>query len=131
MQVFQRRKDGTVDFYRSWSSYKEGFGAVNHEFWLGNDKLHHLTNQKRYTIRIDFVNRYGTPYYGKYDFFRIGNETELYQLTEVGAYNGNAGLQIKDFLTCRNLLLRCIQSSFVARFKTIAASFPLKQPLEG
>ncbi|KAJ8033488.1 Fibrinogen C domain-containing protein 1 [Holothuria leucospilota] len=63
--VFQRRVDGTVNFYRNWTSYKEGFGTPYHENWLGNDKLYHLTNQKRYTLRIDFVNLDGSPYYAK------------------------------------------------------------------
>ncbi|KAJ8032865.1 Fibrinogen-like protein A [Holothuria leucospilota] len=88
--VFQHREDGTVDFYRNWNAYKAGFGSADHEYWLGNDKIYYLTNQKRYTIRVDLVNRYGLPYYAKYDYFRISSESDLYRLTEVGAYSGNA-----------------------------------------
>ena len=47
--VFQKRLDGSVDFYRGWNDYKAGFGHLNGEYWLGLDKLNKLTtnNHKR------------------------------------------------------------------------------------
>ncbi|XP_026206509.1 microfibril-associated glycoprotein 4-like [Anabas testudineus] len=35
VQVFQRRMDGTVNFYRPWDYYKFGFGDPAGEYWLG------------------------------------------------------------------------------------------------
>ncbi|XP_071837497.1 fibrinogen-like protein A isoform X5 [Apostichopus japonicus] len=88
--VFQRRVDGSVDFYRNWDSYKEGFGELDHEFWLGNGKLYHLTNQGEYQIRINMVNKIGDPYYAKFDLFRINDESDNYRLSGLGTFNGTA-----------------------------------------
>ena len=46
--VIQRRLNGSVDFYRGWNDYKNGFGDLQSEFWLGNEKIHQLTNQGPY-----------------------------------------------------------------------------------
>jgi hypothetical protein len=32
VKVFQRRTDGSTDFYRDWSAYEDGFGDRK-EFW--------------------------------------------------------------------------------------------------
>lgn len=35
LQVFQHRRDGSVDFYLFWDSYKKGFGKPDEEYCLG------------------------------------------------------------------------------------------------
>ncbi|PNJ45374.1 FIBCD1 isoform 7, partial [Pongo abelii] len=33
--VFQRREDGSVNFFRGWDAYRDGFGRLTGEHWLG------------------------------------------------------------------------------------------------
>ncbi|XP_071854053.1 tenascin-like isoform X4 [Apostichopus japonicus] len=89
--VFQRRVNGSVDFYRNWTSYKEGFGELTHEFWLGNDKLYYLTNQSQYQLRVDLVDEDGKHYYALYGWFHINDESDHYRLSVGGSYNGTTG----------------------------------------
>ncbi|WP_411016678.1 fibrinogen-related protein, partial [Salmonella sp. s51944] len=51
--VFQRRENGSQDFDQTWDEYKYGFGSLSCEFWLGNEKLYYLSNQRNYQLRID------------------------------------------------------------------------------
>ena len=41
--VFQRRFDGSVDFYLPWEDFKNGFGSLTGDHWLCLEKLHRLT----------------------------------------------------------------------------------------
>ena len=52
--VFQKRQDGNVDFYRGWKDYKNGFGNMADEFWLGLDKINRLTRNKSRELRINW-----------------------------------------------------------------------------
>ena len=89
--VFQRRQDGSVDFFRDWADYKNGFGSLTGEFWLGNDHIYQLlATSKQYELRIDLGDFKGNFRYAKYSRFSIGPASEGYKL-EVGGYSGNAG----------------------------------------
>ena len=88
--VFQRRKDGSVDFYRGWNDYKSGFGQLTAEFWLGNDKIHRLTAASPCSLRVELEDWNGVRVYAKYGTFSISDEQAKYRLG-VGSYSGTAG----------------------------------------
>lgn len=89
--VFQRRKDGSVDFYRTWYEYRVGFGNVTGEFWLGNDNIHELTSGKNYVLRVDLADFERNSRYAEYSNFNLGSAAEKYTLNSFGTYSGNAG----------------------------------------
>ncbi|XP_020608625.1 microfibril-associated glycoprotein 4-like [Orbicella faveolata] len=87
--VFQKRLDGSVDFYRGWADYKNGFGNLNGEFWLGLDKIHRLTNTKN-RLRVELEDTAGKTAYAEYDMFAVTSERTKYKLS-LGTYSGTAG----------------------------------------
>ncbi|CAM4571103.1 unnamed protein product [Lepidochelys kempii] len=89
--VFQRRVDGSVDFYRDWNTYKRGFGSRLSEFWLGNDNIHLLTSISRNVLRIDLRDFDDNYEFATFSSFRITGETEKYTLIVGPFVNGTAG----------------------------------------
>ena len=85
--VFQKRLDGSVNFYRGWSDYKRGFGNLNGEYWLGLDKIYRLTKLKN-TLRVDLEDTKGKKAYAAYEMFAVANERAKYKLN-LGKYSGN------------------------------------------
>ena len=88
--VFQRRKDGSVDFYLNWTDYVHGFGDLSGEYWLGLSKLHCLANGSISTqLRVDMRDKDGNSAYASYSTFYIGSSTTDYTL-HVSGYSGTA-----------------------------------------
>ena len=95
--VFQRRMDGTVDFYLNWADYVKGFGDLNKEFWLGLDKINRLTAAQSNSLRVELEDFDENKKYATYSTFKVGNADTKYTLT-VSGYGGDAG----DSLTYHN-----------------------------
>ena len=87
--VFQRRMDGSVDFYLGWEDYRVGFGILSGEFWLGNDNLHRLTANATMMLRVDLEDYDGVRKYAEYTTFSAADADDNYRLTIAG-YNGTA-----------------------------------------
>ncbi|XP_043940613.1 angiopoietin-related protein 6 [Protopterus annectens] len=88
--VIQRRQDGSVNFFRNWEHYKQGFGNIDGEYWLGLDNIHWLTNQGDYRLLIVMEDWQRRQVYAEYDSFRIESESDFYRL-QLGNYQGNGG----------------------------------------
>lgn len=88
--VFQKRIDGSVNFFRGWKEYKSGFGKLSHEFWLGNDKIRRLVSASPRELRIDLEDWNGDIAYAKYSDFSILDEKGNYKLSIAG-FQGTAG----------------------------------------
>ncbi|KAM4663899.1 ficolin-1-B-like isoform 2-T2 [Discoglossus pictus] len=89
--VFQRRLDGSVDFYRDWNSYKKGFGSQSSEFWLGNNNIHLLTSKGTFQLRFDLKDFDNNETYAEYRNFRLAGESQNYTLTVGDFVEGTAG----------------------------------------
>ncbi|KAH8345393.1 hypothetical protein KR084_010807, partial [Drosophila pseudotakahashii] len=89
--VVLRRQDGSVDFARSWKEYKEGFGILTGEFFIGLEKLHQLTKRRPHEVYVKLVDVHGKVIYAQYDNFKVSNEENKYRLDSLGSYSGTAG----------------------------------------
>ncbi|XP_037750126.1 angiopoietin-2 isoform X2 [Chelonia mydas] len=88
--VIQQRKDGSVDFHRTWKEYKMGFGDPAGEYWLGNELVSQLTNQKRYVLKIHLKDWEGNEAYSLYEHFYLASEELKYRIHLKGL-TGTAG----------------------------------------
>ena len=93
--VFQRRQDGTVDFFRTFHEYVTGFGNLNGEFWLGLEAIHRLAptelDRAMTTLRVDLRDSQGNPGNATFDTFGLLNSENQYALNVARYSGGNAG----------------------------------------
>ncbi|XP_060570772.1 ficolin-2-like [Ruditapes philippinarum] len=102
--VFQNRFDGSVDFYRNFSEYENGFGNMTGEFWLGLRYIEEMTSQYDSALRFDVTAANDSHIHEVYQNFslskypkftmHIGNQT-VKPLNVSGLLNQNG----QDFST--------------------------------
>ena len=85
--VFQRRRNASVDFYRGWQDYKNGFGDLNGNFWLGLEKIHVLTESGQNVLRVDLIDWTNDQAFAKYRSFSVASESDNYSLS-YGNFSG-------------------------------------------
>ena len=89
--VIQRRNSGGLRFYRNWAAYRDGFGSLADEFWMGNERIHRLTSQAAHELMVSLEYE-GKTAFAHYETFALGDEASNYTL-ELGTYSnwGTAG----------------------------------------
>ena len=88
--MFQRRLNGSVEFYLNWSDYKVSFSDINGAVWLGLDKIHRLTSDNNSMPRVDLEDFEGNTRFAQYNMFGVTSESDKYNLN-LGNYSGMKG----------------------------------------
>ncbi|XP_073738676.1 angiopoietin-related protein 5-like isoform X2 [Callorhinus ursinus] len=93
--VIQSRDRGRrrpLDFERCWQEYKQGFGDLRGDHWLGLEHISGLTSQPglRSELTVDLLGLDNHTLQAHYEHFHVDREDQFYQLT-LGPYSGNAG----------------------------------------
>ncbi|XP_045866870.1 angiopoietin-4-like [Meles meles] len=92
IQSRDRGRGTPLDFERCWQEYKQGFGDLRGDHWLGLEHISSLTSQPglRSELSVDLLDADSRSLQAHYDDFRVGREEQFYPLT-LGRYSGNAG----------------------------------------
>ena len=101
--VIQRRIDNTTSFDRNWKAYRNGFGQLNGNSWLGLANIARLTNSAKSSILRIVIKHENEPtkaYFAEYDYFEVLPEYLMY-IIRVMDYNARStardGLTSSDF----------------------------------
>nr|XP_022294554.1 fibrinogen C domain-containing protein 1-like [Crassostrea virginica] len=88
--VIMDRNDGSVDFYRTYAEYENGFGTPSTETWIGNKYIHLLTAAGNTVLRFEFEDYMAATRYAEYSSFHVDSASTNYLMT-VSGYSGDAG----------------------------------------
>ncbi|RVE73251.1 hypothetical protein OJAV_G00048820 [Oryzias javanicus] len=88
--VIQSRRDGSVDFNRTWQEYRDGFGGAQAEHWLGNAAVHALTSAGQHQLRVELEDWHQQERQATYGNFKVASEAQRFRLT-AQEYSGDAG----------------------------------------
>ncbi|KAK7929474.1 hypothetical protein WMY93_005869 [Mugilogobius chulae] len=89
--VIQRRMDGSVNFYRGWDQYVQGFGDANGEYWFGLEFMHKITARGKHELLVEMEDFEGKKVSARYSSFSVGENCDGYKLTVSGFTDGGAG----------------------------------------
>jgi len=87
----QSRVDDSVDFYRYWDEYEDGFGDPAGNYWVGLKVIHELTSPKdTVELMVNLEPFTGSIRYAHYKDFFVGDSSSDYRIS-IGRFSGTAG----------------------------------------
>ncbi|XP_041373593.1 uncharacterized protein LOC121386672 [Gigantopelta aegis] len=95
--VIQRKSNGSLNFNKTWNEYRDGFGEIDSDYWLGNNDIHRITQQGQYELQIDLETNTAERKHVTYDTFYVASEKSNFELKVIG-FHGD----IKDSLSPSN-----------------------------
>ncbi|XP_019638189.1 PREDICTED: fibrinogen-like protein 1 isoform X1 [Branchiostoma belcheri] len=87
--VIQRRFDGSLEFFRRFNAYRDGFGDSSGEHWLGLDNIYRITAQNAYELYVELEDWSENVKFARYSRFSVGPGSDY--ILSVGGYSGTAG----------------------------------------
>uniref|UniRef100_A0A182F5C1 Fibrinogen C-terminal domain-containing protein n=1 Tax=Anopheles albimanus TaxID=7167 RepID=A0A182F5C1_ANOAL len=70
--VIQHRFNGSLSFNRDWSAYRDGFGHVGGEHWLGLERVSQFTKEQQCELLVELKDFNNTYKYARYNAFGAG-----------------------------------------------------------
>lgn len=89
--VIQRRINGRLSFNRNWNEYRDGFGDIRDEYWLGLERMYHITRTGSYELMVVLKSFDGVEKWAKFNGFKIASEIEQYRMDFESFSGGDAG----------------------------------------
>ena len=90
-RIMNKATRNVIDFDKPWSTYRDGFGALDDNHWLGLHNMHMLTRLHNMTLRMVMYNNstmtVSANNWIEYGEFRLLNEERNYEL-QLGKYLG-------------------------------------------
>ncbi|XP_069965771.1 angiopoietin-2 isoform X2 [Bactrocera oleae] len=80
--ILRYENSGVRPMYNSCWKYENGFGSASHDYFIGLDRLHKMTNLKRQTLLVAKIFQSGE--YFIYDDFSIRDERNNYDVDILG-----------------------------------------------
>ncbi|CAH1788272.1 unnamed protein product [Owenia fusiformis] len=78
--IVANREDGSVDFNKNWQDFKDGFGSLNGEHFLGFENIRSVLTQGKYEMRTSFTSWEPETRYIDYENVSISDEATGYRL---------------------------------------------------